>query len=237
MYSSETFYSLFAKSYAQYATKRQAYLSSVNNFIKREAGTVKTMVDVGSGDGKRSKEIANLLGIDNFTLIDNSEGMVNLSKNIPGATILKNDISNTEFKLENKYDVVLCLWNVLGHIVFNRRVTALKNLASLVNDKGFIFLDVNNRYNAVHYGIKATLKNIYKDILIPRISNGDFELNINTDQEPINTIVHIFNPNETKRLFRSAGLKVLKTEIINYKTGDEENNFWSGQLVYKLAKI
>jgi len=139
MYSSETFYSRFAKSYAQYATTKQAYLSSVNTFIKQEAGTVKTMVDVGSGDGKRSKEIANLLGIDNFTLIDNSDGMINLSKNIPGATILKDDISNTEFKLENKYDVVLCLWNVLGHIVFDRRVTALKNLASLVNDKGLSF--------------------------------------------------------------------------------------------------
>src|SRR3989344_5803927 len=206
MYSSETFYSRFAKSYAQYATTKQAYLSSVNTFIKQEAGTVKTMVDVGSGDGKRSKEIANLLGIDNFTLIDNSDGMVNLSKNIPGATILKDDISNAEFKLENKYDVVLCLWNVLSHIVFDRRVTALKNLASLVNDKGFIFLDVNNRYNAVHYGIKATLKNIC-------------------------------NPNETKHLFKLAGLKVLKMEIIDYKTGEEKNNFWSGQLVYKLAKI
>ena len=237
MYSSETFYSRFAKSYAQYATTKQAYLSSVNTFIKQEAGTVKTMVDVGSGDGKRSKEIANLLGIDNFTLIDNSDGMVNLSKNIPGATILKDDISNAEFKLENKYDVVLCLWNVLGHIVFDRRVTALKNLVSLVNDKGVIFLDVNNRYNAVHYGIKATLKNICKDILTPKISNGDFELNINTDQGQINTIVHIFNPNETKHLFKLAGLKVLKTEIINYKTGEEKSNFWSGQLIYKLAKI
>lgn len=237
MYSSETFYSRFSKLYAQYATTKQAYLSSINTFIKQEAGIVKTMIDVGSGDGKRSKEIANLLGIGNFTLIDNSGGMVNLSKNIPGATIFKDDISNVAFKLENKYDVVLCLWNVLGHIAFDRRVIALKNLASLINDGGFIFVDVNNRYNAVHYGIKAALKNICKDILTPKISNGDFELNINTDKGQINTIVHIFNPNEIKHLFKLAGLKIIKTEIINYKTGEVKNNFWSGQLLYKLAKI
>lgn len=237
MHSSETFYSRFAKTYAQYSATKQAYLSSVNTFIKQEAGIAETMVDVGSGDGKRSKEIANLLGIDNFTLIDNSEGMINLSKNIPGATVLKDDISSVEFKSKKKYDVVLCLWNVLGHIVFNRRVNALKNLASLINDKGFIFLDVNNRYNAVHYGIKATLKNMCKDILNPKISNGDFELNIDTDHGQINTIVHIFNPNETEHLFKSAGLKILKQEIINYKTGEVKSNFWSGQLVYKLAKI
>ena len=107
----------------------------------------------------------------------------------------------------------------------------------MVNDKGFIFLDVNNCYNAVHYGIKATLKNICKDILTPKISNGDFELNINTDQGQINTIVHIFNPNEIKHLFKSAGLKILKRKIINYKTGEVESKFWNGQLVYKLAKM
>lgn len=237
MHSSETFYSRFAKSYAQYSATKQTYLSSVNTFIKQEAGIAETMVDVGSGDGKRSKEIANLLGIDNFTLIDNSEGMINLSKNIPGVTVLKDDISSVEFKSIKKYDVVLCLWNVLGHIVFDRRVNALKNLASLINDKGFIFLDVNNRYNAVHYGIKAALKNICKDILNPKISNGDFELNIDTDQGQINTTVHIFNPNEMECLFKSAGLKILEQKIVNYNTGEVKNNLWSGQLVYKLTKI
>lgn len=238
MYSSEIFYSRFAKSYAQYSATKQAYLSSVNTFIKQEAGIVETMVDVGSGDGKRSKEIANLLSIDNFTLIDNSEGMINLSKNIPGATVLKDDISSVEFKSKKKYDAVLCLWNVLGHIVFDRRVSALKNLASLINDKGFIFLDVNNRYNAVHYGIKMALKNICKDILNPKISNGDFKLNIDIDQgQQINTTVHIFNPYEIERLFKLAGLRILKRKIINYQTGKVKNKFWNGQLVYKLTKI
>lgn len=237
MYSSETFYSRFAKLYVQYSATKKAYLSSVNTFIKQEAGIMKTMVDVGSGDGKRSKEIADLLGIDDFTLIDNSEGMINLSKNIHGATVFENDISSTEFKSEKKYDIVLCLWNVMGHIAFDRRVNALKNLVSLVDDKGFVFLDVNNRYNAVHYGMKAFIKNICKDILTPKISNGDFELNIDTEQGQINTIVHIFNPNEMELLLKSAGIKILKRKIINYKTGEVKSNFWSGQLVYKLAKI
>jgi hypothetical protein len=88
-----------------------------------------------------------------------------------------------------------------------------------------------------HYGIKNVLKNICKDIFVPRKSNGDFELNIDTDKGKINTTVHIFNPYEIERLFKSAGLTILKREIISYDTGEIKDNFWSGQLVYKLTKI
>jgi len=237
MNSSDIFYTQFAGSYSQYSAIRQAYLSAVNNFIKREAGSIKTIVDVGSGDGKRSSMISDLLDNKSLTLIDSSIGMINLARNIPDALIVKGDISSTEFKLENKYDIALCLWNVLGHIEFDNRKVALKNLASLIYNQGIIFLDVNNRYNISHYGIKNVLKNICRDMFVPRKSNGDFELNIDTNKGKINTTVHIFNPYEIERLFKSAGLIILKREIISYDTGEIKDNFWNGQLVYKLTKI
>lgn len=237
MYSSDIFYTQFAGSYRKYSATRRAYLSAVNDFIKREVGFVKTIVDVGSGDGKRSSLISNLLDSKNLTLIDNSIGMINLAKNIRDAVVIKGDISSTEFESDNKYDVALCLWNVLGHIASDKREIALKNLASLIHSQGIIFLDVNNRYNVSHYGIKNVLRNICKDIFVPRKSNGDFELNINTDKGKINTTVHIFNSYEIERLFKSAGLTILKREIISYDTGEIKNNFWNGQLVYKLTKI
>jgi len=237
MNPSDIFYTQFSGSYSKYSATRQAYLSAVNDFIKRETGFTKTIVDVGSGDGKRSKLISDSLNNKSLTLIDNSTGMIDLARSIPNAVVVKEDISSTEFKSENKYDTVLCLWNVLGHISSEKRDTALRNLASLVNNHGAIFLDVNNRYNISHYGIKNVLKNICKDIFIPKKSNGDFELNIDTDSGKINTTVHIFNPYEMERLLKSTGLTILKREVINYDTGETKDNFWSGQLVYKLTKI
>jgi len=213
------------------------YLSAVNTFIKREAGLRKTMVDVGSGDGKRSKIISDLLNIKEVTLIDSSEGMINLAKNIPNVVVVKSDISSDNFDLKKEYDVTFCLWNVLGHITAGRREIALKNLASLAGNNGIIFLDVNNRYNVFNYGTKSAIKNILKDIFIPKKSNGDFYFKIDTDRGEINTVVHIFSPFEIERLFKSAGLSILKREIIDYKTGEIKNNFWKGQLVYKLKKI
>ena len=237
MHSSDQFYTQFAKSYAQYAVGRQFYLSAVNNFIKQETGTVETMVDVGSGDGKRSRQISELLNIKNITLIDNSEGMIDLAQNIPGVFIMKMDISSTESKSDKKYDLVLCLWNVLGHITADKRKIALRNIASLVNNNGIIFLDVNNRYNIANYGIKSVFKNILKDIFIPKKSNGDFDLKIDIDGTRINTIVHIFRPIEIENLLKSAGLHISKRKIIDYKTGKIKDYFWQGQLVYKLTKI
>ena len=231
------FYTKFAKSYAEYASTKQAYTSAVNNFITTEAVGVKTIVDVGSGDGKRGKLISNLLNINDITLIDNSEGMIDLVKNIPNTTVIKGDISNIEFKAEKKYDLVLCLWNVLGHIETDKKKTALKNIASLVNSDGFIFLDANNRYNVVNYGIKSVIKNIFRDIFIPNKFNGNFSLKINIKGVQVDTIVHIFNPFEIENLFKLAGLSVLKRKVVDYKTGEIRKYFWEGQLVYKLKKI
>ena len=237
MQSSDVFYTHFSKSYARYALTKQAFIDAVNNFIKKETSTEKTMIDVGAGDGKRSKLISDSIGVEYLTLLDNSDGMVDLAKKISNSSVIKADISSKDFKLEKKYDVVLCLWNVLGHIVAENREIALKNIASIVEDNGVIFLDINNRYNISHYGIGSVVRNILKDIFIPRKSNGDFNLKIDTDGKQISTIVHIFNPFEIEHLFKLAGLSVLKRKIINYKTGEIKNNFWEGQLVYKLKKI
>jgi len=236
MLSSKTFYTYFANFYSDYSILKKDYLLAVNNFIKSESKSPQSIIDVGSGDGIRGKEIANLLGIDAITLVENSKCMFNLSKKIHGATLINKDISSNDFKLENKYDVVTCLWNVIGHIPNFKRKRALENLASLVKDNGVIFLDVNNRYNISQYGIKSSVINIIKDLLNKKSSNGDFILTINIPKREIQTVVHIFSPKEIENLISSAGLNVEKRLIINYKSGEIKKYVWNGQLIYKLSK-
>lgn len=238
MYSSETFYTKFAQSYAEYASEKKAYILAVDNIIKEECGLAKTIVDVGAGDGKRGRRIANLLGVKNFTLIDSSDGMVAISQNIPNATVVKADISSLEFSLEEKYNVVLCLWNVLGHVpsAETRRV-AFNNLKTLVGDGGVIFLDVNNRYNISQYGMKAVIRNIWRDLFFPNEGNGDFDLSFSTKAGVLKTSVHIFSPIEIEHLIKSTGFRILKRQVVDYRTGEIRKSIFGGQLVYKLSKI
>ena len=116
-------------------------------------------------------------------------------------------------------------------------MVALKNIAGLMSGDGILFLDVNNRYNVTHYGLMSVLRNIIKDIFISDDSNGDFDLNFNTEKGQIHTKVHIFSPSEIESLVKTAGFVILKRKIINYKTGRKSSSVLGGQLVYKLCKI
>ncbi len=61
MYSSDIFYTKFASLYTDYATNRVKYLSAVDSFIKNELRIPlepnSSLIDIGSGDGKRAKKI------------------------------------------------------------------------------------------------------------------------------------------------------------------------------------
>lgn len=237
MQPSKTFYTRFAGSYSGYAAQKESYIHSVDNFIRDEAGfSSGAVIDVGAGDGKRGKRLANSLGASEIVFVDNSEGMVQILKDIPGASVVSADISQIHFSHESTYETVLCLWNVLGHVPYQGRATALKNLSSLVGENGHIFLNVNNRYNKAQYGIRSVMKNIFKDIFVRSRSNGDFPLKVMTDEGEFSTNVHIFSPFEVERMIKKAGLKIVKRKCIDYRTGEYRNALWKGQLVYKLKK-
>lgn len=234
--SSSAFYTGFARTYEHYASLRKAYITAVNKFIVDEIGSVKTIIDVGSGDGIRATHLAKELKAQHLTLVDNSDGMINRIRKTKDMTVIKADISSYKYKSGEKYDLVLCLWNVLGHIPGHERKVALKNLASLVGDSGVLILDVNNRYNISHYGIVAVIKNILKDIFYQKKTNGDFQLSIDTGLENIRTVVHIFNPFEIENLIQSADLKIVKKLVVDYGNGNLCKSIFGGQLVYELVK-
>ncbi len=233
--SSSEFYTAFAKSYENYASLRTAYITAVNKFVIDEIGSIKTIIDVGAGDGIRAKLLAKKIGVEHLTLVDNSIGMIDHIQKTKNVSVIKADISNYD-KSEEKYDLVLCLWNVLGHIPMQKRKATLKNLASLMSNSGTLILDVNNRYNVPQYGIVSVMNNILKDIFFPWKSNGDFELSINTKSKTIRTFVHIFSPFEMEKLIQSVGLKIVNKRVVNYKDGSSSKSIFGGQLVYKLAR-
>ncbi len=233
---SSTFYTKFAKTYEQYASLRAAYITAVNTFVVNEIGPIRTIIDIGSGSGTRAVQLAEKCGARHLTLVDNSDGMIAHINKIKNVRVVKDDISSPECSLAGEYDLVLCLWNVLGHTPEQTRKMALVNLLSLAGNSGVIILDVNNRYNISQYGIKAVAGNILKDIFFPRDSNGNFILRVDTESGNIQTVVHLFNPFEIEQLFRAVGLKIVKRRVIDYTDGSFCKTIFGGQLVYKLAR-
>ena len=239
MYSSKDFYNRFATVYGKYSARRKEYIASVNRFIETRAVYKKklALMDVGCGDGRRANKLYYMIQAGSLTLMDDSAEMLRLSRKISGTKVVEADISDPSFKASEKYDVVLCLWNVLGHIpTAEKRRHTLRNLKHLLVEKGQLFIDVNNRYNASHYGVINVVKNIFKDVLSTP-GSGDFEFGVETSSGTIQTSVHVFSPFEIEALFKTCGLRIKKRIILSYRSGKKVGGIFFGQLVYELVKI
>jgi len=242
MVSSEELYNKFAPHFRSYSKKRRAYIESVNNLIlenlpmKRES-----ILDIGCGDGIRGMYLFKKIKGRNMLMIDNSSEMIRLSRKFESqkVKVKKLDISIKKLSLKNQYNIILCLWNVLGHIPkTNQRLTTLKNMRKILKANGRIFIDISNRYNMCHYGFKKVASNIIKDILNHSSKNGDFDYKIIIDQNnELDSTCHFFNPFEMKTLFKNSGLIVEKKYSIDYVTGQIRNTFFGGHLLYILKKL
>lgn len=238
MENSKDFYNKFSTYYSSYANSKFAYIKAVDDFIISNSNYFMEIVDLGSGDGCRAQGLSKILEAKKLTLIDNSVGMIQKCKSIGNVDVLYADISNDYFEHNYQYDTALCLWNVLGHVFdSNKRLIALKNIKSLVKDSGFIYLDVNNRYNVSQYGLLSVIKNICKDVTSHSGENGNFSLRMVFNGSVFTTKVHIFSHAEIEELIKLAGLKIEKKLVINYSTGKLCMTLFGGQLVYKLSKI
>jgi 2-polyprenyl-3-methyl-5-hydroxy-6-metoxy-1,4-benzoquinol methylase len=234
---SSYFYTKFSKSYADYAERRREYLRSIDDYIAEHLNPMTRLLDIGAGNGLRSRRIADSRGLRDITLLDDSEGMVELARSLPNVRVHKADISRADFEILERHTAILCLWNVMGHIDDRqKRLNAFKNISKLLDDKGVAFVDVNNRYNVSNYGLISVVRNVAKDIISWKKPTGDFVLSMKFGNEDVKTKVHIFSPFEVERLIRKAGLRILEKRAVNYTDGKLSRNPFSGQLLYKLAK-
>lgn len=240
---SQKLYDEFAPYYRNYSQEKIAYLDSIDKIIINEVKKCNSLLDVGSADGIRACEIARKLKVKKMVLIDNSKKMAKICRrNIEKGKIevefwLKDITDDDAVNNKNRFEVITCLWNVLGHVEDRvKREVAIRNMKALLARDGIIFLDVNNRYNISSYKFPRVIRNIMKDIFSPSDKNGDFEFKFQIGSKEIPASVHIFNPLEIERLIKKCGLKIIKRFYFNYKTGKQCRTIFEGQLLYKIAK-
>jgi SAM-dependent methyltransferase len=230
-------YDALAPYYREYARKKTVYLNAVDRFIlDNMPGDAESLLDVGAGDGVRGMALANQKGIKYVVLSDLSAEMAARCRELNPADVWHAAAEKLP-EVERRFDIIICLWNVLGHIE-NRagRVEALTGMRRLLSDKGNIFFDVNNRHNTSAYGWWKVFGRICIDTIQPDEKRGDATFDWKIGNESIPAMGHLFTPAEIEGIIKDSGL-LIKTKIaVDYHNGLLSTQLLKGQLLYQLVK-
>ena len=161
-------YDALAVHYRAVSEARAAYLNAVEQILfQRIPKDASSLLDVGAGDGHRAMRLAKARNISNLVLAEPSHEMRRLCRQNTDAEIWPVRAEELP-EADSRFSVITCLWNVLGHVEGReKRLTALRRMRVLLDDDGVMFIDLNNRYNAVNYGPLQTFGRMLYDAVAP----------------------------------------------------------------------
>jgi 2-polyprenyl-3-methyl-5-hydroxy-6-metoxy-1,4-benzoquinol methylase len=221
--------------FARIAEKRRPYLDAIDRLvISGIPPGSRSLLDVGAGVGRRARRIAQAREIEELVLLEPSVAM-------QGGNGLHAELRTMRAEelhlAEGEFDVITCLWNVLGHIFPSAsRVEVLRQFARLVSPQGRIFLDVQHRYNARHYGAIPTALRFLHDHLRWNDTNGDVVVAWDVEQVHCTTRGHVFTDREFRSLAHQAGLTIENRFVVDYATGECRRWSFEGHLLYVLGR-
>lgn len=219
-------YDRIAASYGQLSEQRRAYLGAVERLIVSAIPDgSRSLLDIGSGDGVRALRVARLAGLPDVTLLEPSAAMrSNWTADVTTWAMRAEDLASQS----GQFDVITCLWNVLGHIFpAAARVEVLRQCCRLLAPGGRIFIDISHRFNMAHYGIAPALWRWLRG------SSGD--VTVNWHAEGVTTMGHVFTAGEFAALSRDAGLSMERRYVVDYATGELRGSIFQGHLLYVLT--
>jgi len=233
---SSKIYDAFAHHYRRYSEQKSAYIDSVNQLIVRRFGSViGNMLDFGAGDGVRGMALAKDLACPRLVQGDISSEMLQRCRKL-GAAAEVWDLNTSVLDRNENFDLIVCLWNVLGHVSGHEmRVSLLSQLRARLAPGGRICFDVNNRHNHI-YGRTRVLVRRFVDWLYPDSRRGDavFEWKIDGISYP--AYGHLFTFAEVSKLLASAGLIIDDWCTVDYLSGALGSRVDHGHLFF-VVKI
>jgi SAM-dependent methyltransferase len=218
--------------------RREAYLRKIEeSVIARVPANSQSLLDVGAGDGARAMRIAHGAGIHQIVLLEPSAKMREGADASCEIWPLRAEaLAESAIAAGKSFDVITCLWNVLGHIQPPDRIRVLKNLSLLLTPNGALFVDVNHRYNMRSYGLWRTVGRIVYDRVFPSENNGDVTMHWDVRGAACSTYGHVFTQIEMQRLIGGAELVTGETIFVDYESGEIRRSGLTGHLFYVLRR-
>lgn len=226
-------YDRIAPEFESLAKPRRAYLRQIDRLVVSNIPHgCGSLLDVGAGNGTRGLRIAREAGLREVTLLEPSAAM----RSGWPAGVQSLEIRAEELgSVAGNFDVILCLWNVIGHIFpAAKRVEVLRQFARLASPRGKIFVDFNYRYNIRQYGLWPTLGRRLRDWLQPAERNGDVTVAWTVADMALTTSGHVFTGREIARIVSAAGLRMEDRYVVDYSTGDLCRRAFQGNPLYVL---
>jgi len=225
--------------FARIAEQRRSYLDSIDHLVISQIPRgSRSMLDVGAGDGGRARRIAQARDIADLVLVEPSVAMHgNTLGNQASDAKLRTMRAEELHLIDGKFDVVICLWNVLGHIFpAANRLEVLRQFARLVSPQGGIFVDVHHRYNVRHYGAIPTAFRFLHDRLKWKDTSGDIVIAWDVEDVRCITRGHVFTDREFRTLAQEAALNIENRFVVDYATGERRQWSIEGHLLYVLRR-
>jgi 2-polyprenyl-3-methyl-5-hydroxy-6-metoxy-1,4-benzoquinol methylase len=136
----------------------------------------------------------------------------------------------------NQFDVITCLWNVLGHVRgFESRARTMKTMGRLLTPEGICFVDVNHRYNLRSYGVFSTVARFIRDSISYKSENADITATWTVADEAISTYGHVFTDHEIRHM-HGAGLEIVERIVVDYDSGKIRRFAFAGNLLYVFRR-
>ena len=135
-----TVYSDFARFYDRIMGARIPEIDRIRRYIGTHRPGARSLLELGCGTGALLAGLAPQLSV---TGIDRSPEMLSIAKrNVPGARLLQGDM--TAFSLPYRFDVVICMFDTLNHVVTADGWLALfRSVHEHLSDGGLFIFDVN----------------------------------------------------------------------------------------------
>jgi 2-polyprenyl-3-methyl-5-hydroxy-6-metoxy-1,4-benzoquinol methylase len=207
-----------------------------SHVISRLPAHPASLLDIGAGDGSRALRIAGIARISKVILLEPGPRMASATPtNVECWSVRAEELEAGN--VGQRFDVITCLWNVLGHIQGSaKRIRALKNAAQLLSPVGLLFVDVIHRYNIRSYGTLATTARWLRDHVAPGERNGDVVARWQTSAGTIATYGHVFTDREMRRLAKAAELELVERVVIDYENGATRRFSCMGNLLYVFRR-
>ena len=229
-------YDELAPFYVEYARTRATYCGAIDRYVREWAPSATgAMLDIGSGDGGRAVRLAAALSVSRLVLSDLSPAMAGQCRAHAGAEVWPIGAEDLPAGT-GEFDLVTCLWNVLGSVANTaRRVESLRRMSARLSPGGRILLDVHNRYNAATAGVGRVLARVVCDTVRPSESNGSVAVTWRVGGQLIAARGYLFTPREMSRIFDDAGLVVVRQAFVDYDTGMLRGP-WTGQMLFAVER-
>jgi len=228
-------YDEISSHYEDYSLTKKSYLEAIDQLVIDRVSSDDSILDVGSGDGRRLAKISKECGVESPVAIEPSGKMAALcrEKDIEVHNVLAGKILDQLG--ERKFSRILALWNVFGHIPsHSERLKVFQDLKKMLLPGGKIIFDLNNRHNAAAYGSARVLGRRLIDLIRFDEKRGDASYNWDISGKSFASMGHLFVPFEVSSLLKRSGLEVEEVCSVNYATGCISKSLTKGQLFYVI---